>query len=99
MGTQENRPSPTRLLTSARWNPRAMAAMPRISCSSLIASARIMQLVSGKAGPGPAPAAGILDESVFQVQLHDLQTHRREGLDGRPLPRTEAGEHQLAPGA
>src|SRR5262245_16524935 len=76
--------------TSCTASPRT--AMGKISRSSLIASARIIGFLGGKGRQRPPRAARVGDEGVFQVEVHDLEAPRRQGLQRRALGRAEADE-------
>src|SRR5688572_17510565 len=94
-GSQLNRGSPARLLTTARLTARATTAMPATSRSSLIASAVIISQFSCEERQRPPGAARVLDKGVFQVQFHHLDSHGRLALDGCPLPGAKVHEDQF----
>src|SRR5205814_1396466 len=81
------------------YSTTAATARPRTSRSSLITRDLIIRVVSFKKGQSPPRAPGVFDEGVLEVQLHNLDVARLQRFEGRPLPRAEADEHQLAPRA
>src|SRR5262249_38137312 len=76
--------------TSCTANPRT--AMGNTSRNSLTASALIIGFFSGKGRQRPPWAAGVFDERVFQVEVHDVDAPRAQGLQRCPLLRTEVDE-------